>query len=405
MAAVGAALVPPDDFPLLSRHIEGRRVIYLDSAATSLKPRCVIEAVTRFYSEETANVHRGAHTLGQEASERFEAARHAVARLVNATSREIVFTASATEAINLVAGGLDLASGDNVVVAIGDHHSNILPWMSRCEVRFAPEDGGGRIDLDRLASLVDGRTRLVSVGHVSNVTGAIQPVADVIAIAHARGVPVMLDGAQSVPHLPVDVLALGCDLLAFSGHKLLGPSGVGVLYISQAMAERVKSSKLGGGVPDHVRTDGFALKGLPHRLEAGTPNIEGVIGLGAAVEYLEALGMERVAAHGQDLARLLHARLAPLPGLELLGPAGPERTIGIASLAVRGGNLDVTTLGHVLSDTHKVMARSGTHCAHPYFESRGLHGALRLSTHVYTSRDDVEIAAAALAGIVESMGR
>lgn len=388
------SLVRAEDFPVLQRKIEGRRIIYLDSAATTLKPRAVIDAVMQFYERSTANIHRGDHTLSQEASEAYESSRDAVARFINAGGREIVFTANTTESLNLVGSGLGLAPGDNVVAGIADHHSNLLPWMSRCEVRLMRDPG-------QLDSLIDAKTRLVALTHASNVTGTIHPIADAIAVAHRKGVPVCVDGAQSVPHLPVDVLSLGCDFLAFSGHKMLGPSGAGVLYVSEAMWERVKPLKLGGGTVDHVREDGFSLKRVPHRFEAGTPNIEGVLGLGAAVRYLDAIGMERLHEHGLAQAKKLRSLVGAIDGLKLLGPEG--ETLPIATLAPATPAVDAARLGMMLSDTYKIMARSGTHCAHPYYAQLGVRGALRLSAYVYNSDEDLEMAAAALREIMSRL--
>jgi len=397
-------IAPRDDFPVLAREIEGRRLVYLDSAATTLKPRPVIDAVVRFYEHHTANIHRGDHTLSQEASEAYEASRDLVARFLGASAREVAFTANTTEGLNLVAEGLGLRAGDNVVASVVDHHSNLLPWMSRCAVRLLGERPDGRLDLDRLASLIDDRTRLVALSHASNVTGAIHPIAGAIALAHQRGVPVSVDGAQSVPHLPVDVAQLGCDFLSFSAHKMLGPSGVGVLYVSEAMWDRLKPLKLGGGVVDHVREDGFSLKRVPHRFEAGTPNIEGVLGLGAAVRYLDRLGMEAVHEEGVAQSRKLRALTAALPGLRLLGPVDADDTLPIVTLAPTAPAVDAARLGMILSDTYKIMARSGTHCAHPYYARAGVKGALRLSAYVYNSDEDLEIAAGALGEIMKRLG-
>jgi cysteine desulfurase / selenocysteine lyase len=390
------ALAPREDFPLLARTLEGSRLIYLDSAATALKPRQVIDEVVRFYREGSANIHRGKHWLSHEASEAFEAARSAVARFINALPSEVVFTASATEGVNLVAEGLELERGDNVIASVLEHHSNLLPWMSRCEVRLLPEGPDGRVDLERLDSLIDPRTRALALTHISNVTGAINPVREAVERCHRRGVPVLLDGAQSVPHQPIDVVELGCDFLVFSGHKMLGPSGVGVLYVNQASQDRLRSWKLGGGVVDRVWADRFTLKAAPYRFEAGTPNIEGVLGLRAAVEYLERLGMERVAAHDRELSALLLELCRELEGVRLLGPTDASARIALASLVPERSALDVDTLATMLSDGAKIMVRSGQHCAHPYFEARGMKGSLRLSAYVYTTPEELRAAFSAL---------
>lgn len=384
------------DFPQLARTVEGRRLVYLDSAATSLKPQAVIDAVCEFYRTSCGNVHRGDHLLSQEASARIEEVRYAVARLVNATSREIVFTSGTTAGLNLVADGLRLEAGDNVVTTLLDHHSNILPWMSRCEVRFLPLDPDGRMQLDALPKLIDARTKLVTLGHVSNVTGVIQPVREAIAIARARNVPTAIDAAQSVPHLAVDVMELGCDFLAFSGHKMLGPSGTGVLFVSDNIEDRMQPRYLGGGAPDHVRADGYKLKDVPHRLESGTPNIEGIFGLGAAIEYLQSVGYARIAEHDRELCAAMHRMFDQVPGVRMLGPASPSGKIAIASLVPVSERITVKTLGRVLSDSFGVMARSGTHCAHPFFAQYKGAGSLRLSPYIYNTTADLEVAARAL---------
>jgi len=390
------ALAARSDFPLLARRIDDRPITYLDSAAMTLKPTSVIERVTSFYREISANIHRGNHTLGTEASEAFEGVRGQVARFLNATAREIIFTHNATEGFNLVGEGLDLQADDNVVASVLEHHSNILPWMRHCQVRFIPEGPDGLLDLNVMSDLIDSRTRLVALTHASNVTGAVNPVSTAIALAHERGIPVMIDGCQSVPHFPVDVTALGCDFLAFSSYKMLGPAGVGVLYARESTWPRLRPLKLGGGTIDHVRKNGFDLKRVPHRFEAGTPNIEGVVGFGAALEYLENLGMDRVAEHDAQLSRLLHERLAQISTVRVLGPSDPARKVAIAALVPNSPHIDVTSLGMTLSDSFKVMARAGTHCAHPYFAEHKVNGSLRLSSYVYTTEDDILTAANAI---------
>lgn len=395
-------LAPPQDFPLLAgRRIDGQRVVYLDSAATTLKPHGVLDAIMRFYSRSCANVHRGDHTLSREASDLLEGARNTVARFIGAAGPEIVFTQNTTDSLNLVAAGLDLGADDNVIVSLLDHHSTILPWMSRCEVRFLPLDTSGLVDLDGLSSLVDHKTRLIALAHVSNVTGAINPIAEAVSFARERDIPIAIDGAQSVPHLPVDVVDLGCDFLAFSGHKMLGPSGVGVLYVRSEAGERLRAARLGGGTPNEVTTQGFKLKELPYRMEAGTPNIEGIIGLAAAVEYLQDLGMARVAEHDAALTRALHERFSRVSHLTMLGPEDPARKIAIASLLPSPDHsISVASLGQLLSDSYKVMARSGNHCAHPFFASIDRRGSLRLSTYVYNGEEDLDLAARALEEIL-----
>lgn len=393
LAAPPPALVAAEDFPMLSRRIGGRRLVYLDSAATSLKPQAVIDAILDFYQHSTANIHRGVHTLSQEASEAYESARDRVARFINAAAREIVFTSNATEAIYLVAEGLGLCPSDNVVTSILDHHSNILPWMKRCQLKFLPESDNGTIDLNRLEELIDESTRLVTLPYASNATGAIHSIAEAVGIAHRHSVPILIDGSQSVPHLPTDVQALDCDFLAFSGHKMLGPSGIGGLFVREAMWERMSVAKLGGGTVDYVHQERFTLKRFPHCFEAGTPNIEGALGLAAAIGYLEGLGMPEVAAYEAHLARVMNERFACIPGLTLLGPRAPTHKLAILSFAPSTPIIDCEMLGTMLSDSYKIMVRTGTHCAHPYFEAHGLLGSVRLSAYVYTTEADIHLAA------------
>lgn len=395
------ALVPRNDFPLLAnREIEGRSINYLDSSATTLKPKVVIEAVTNFYTMSCGNIHRGDHTLSRESSEHFEEARHSVARFIGALSNEVAFTSGTTDSMNRIAEGLDLQRDENVVVSLLDHHSNILPWMGRCEVRYLPVGADGCTDVGALTSLIDDKTRLVSLGHVSNVTGAITDIAAAREISRDRGVLFCLDGAQSVPHLPIDVVDLDCDFLVFSGHKMCGPSGVGILYIKEDIGRNFAVKRLGGGTPDHVRRDSYDLKELPYRLEPGTPNIEGVIGLGAAVEYLEMLGMENVAEHDAELTRLMHELFFEQEHFTMLGPKDPTKKISIASLALKKKDVTVGSVGHYLSDSKKIMVRSGTHCAHPYFDSIGVAGSIRLSAYIYTSGQDLIEASESLAQLL-----
>jgi len=406
MAEAGP-LAATADFPfLIDRRIEGKPVIYLDSAATTLKPRQVIDAVLRFYYHSPANIHRGDHTLSREASAVFEEARSTIARFIGATSREIIFTQITTDAMNVLADGLQLERTDNLIVALQGHHSSTLPWMSRCTVRFLPEHADGTIDVGKLATLVDRNTKLIAIGHVSNVTGAINPVAEAIAFAREREIPIAIDGAQSVPHLPIDVLEMGCDFLAFSGHKMLGPSGTGVLYVRDEIGDRLTPRRVGGGTPVRVTTEGFHLKERPYSFEAGTPNIEGVFGLAAAAEYLMEIGMKRVAEHDAALARVLHERFANRSFVRMLGPTDPARKVAIAALVPTHDRRNAAgSLGQILSDSYKIMARSGTHCAHPYYASLGVEASLRLSSYVYNSERDLHQAADAIEEILASHRR
>ncbi|MBI1947873.1 MAG: cysteine desulfurase [Deltaproteobacteria bacterium] len=399
------AAVDRADFPLLhpvtGRVIEGRPVIYLDSAATSLKPRAVLDAVAGYDTRYTANVHRAKHTLSEEASQAFQDGRGQVAALIKARPRDLVFTSGTTAAINLVALGLGFPPGSNVVGTVQDHHSNLLPWYQRAEVRLCPVDESGTVDVDRLLSLVDGNTRIVAIGHASNATGAVQPIR-AIADALAGKAPLLVDGAQSVPHLPIDVAALGCDFLAFSAHKMLGPTGIGALWGKAERLEALGTPLVGGGMVDVVTATGFTTKSLPYRLEPGTPHIEGAIGFGAAAAYLMACGMDRVAAHDALLAERLVHGLAGIPGTRLLGPPPGEGRLALASLVI-DRKVAADHVAMILSDTYKVMARSGHHCCHPYFDAVHASGALRLSAYLYNTVDEVDTAVAAVREILATV--
>ncbi len=390
------------DFPLLRRRIDGRPLVHLDSASTAPKPECVIEAVTRFYREHTANVHRGVHVLSEEATEEFERAREEVASFLNASPAEIVFTRNSTEGINLVAHGLGLKADDEVVLTAVEHHSNFMPW--RLQARAVPvglaPDGLPRYEEihDRLSP----RTRLVTLAHVSNTLGVVAPVEAWIDAAHRRGVPVLIDASQSASHLPLDVKALDCDFLVCSGHKLLGPSGVGVLYGKRERLEALPLYQVGGGMVKRHGDDHFTTQDVPWRFEAGTPNIEGVIGLGAAVAYLRRIGMDAVARHSQALGAHLVERLRSIPGTAVLGDSAPAgRRIGLATFTVRAPGVGQESVARLLCDRHQILVSGGYHCAHILHHRLELEGTVRASTHVFNTRDDIDRLADALLELVE----
>jgi cysteine desulfurase/selenocysteine lyase len=331
------------DFPILSREVHGRPLVYLDSAASSQQPRAVLAAVEHYATTNHANVHRGVHTLSQEATDAFEGARETVRRFLNARStREIIFTRGTTEAINLVArswGGSQLKAGDEVLITHLEHHANIVPWQLACAAAgarlvAAPLTPAGDVDLPAFYQLLGPRTRMVALAHVSNALGTVLPVAEMIAAAHQRGLPVLLDGAQAVAHLPVDVQQLDCDFYAFSGHKLYAPTGIGVLYGRQSLLESMPPWQGGGDMILTVAIEASTYNELPFRFEAGTPNISGAIGLAAAIDYVEMLGRERLAAHEQQLLALATARLAAIPGLRLIGTAAAK--VGVLSFTLQG---------------------------------------------------------------------
>ncbi|RMF97379.1 MAG: cysteine desulfurase [Gammaproteobacteria bacterium] len=392
------------DFPILQQQINGHRLAFLDSAASAQRPAAVIEAVADYYRHDHANVHRGVHTLSHRATEAYEGARDKVRRFINAAStREIVFTRGTTEAINLVANSLGQgwSAGDNVVISHLEHHSNIVPWQMLAErvgieLRVIPIDRRGELQLDALPGLLDERSRLLSIAHVSNALGTVNPVKELVALARERGVPTLVDGAQAVPHGPVDVAAIGCDFYAFSGHKMYGPTGIGVLYGREALLAQMPPWQGGGDMILSVSFSGTTYNELPYRFEAGTPHIAGAVGLGAAVDYLAALGMQRIAAHEQQLLDYATARLAEIPGLELVGTA--RHKAGVLSFNIEG--IHPHDLGTIL-DHQGVAIRTGHHCAMPVMEFFGIAGTARASLGLYNGRDDIDQLVAGLHTAIE----
>jgi cysteine desulfurase / selenocysteine lyase len=392
------------DFPILSRVVNGAPLIYLDSAASSQKPRQVIEAVTSYYERSHANVHRSIHTLGEEATELYEGARDAVRAFVGARGREeIIFTRGTTEAINLVAQcvGRTLRPGDEIIVTEMEHHSNLIPWQMACRDRGAvlkavPVIGEGFLDMEAFARLLSPCTRVVAAAHVSNVLGTINPVVEIVRRSHEAGALVLLDGAQGAPHLPLDLAAMGADFYVFSGHKMLGPTGIGVLYGRREILETLEPTWGGGEMIKEVWIDHAQWNDLPWCFEPGTPPIAGAVGLRAAVEYLGKLGMERVAAHERDLtARCLDA-LARIDGVTIYGPRNPEIKGAVVAFNVEGLHPHD---GAALLDEHGIAVRAGHHCAQPLMKHFGIAGTLRASFSVYNTPAEVERLAEAVTGL------
>jgi cysteine desulfurase/selenocysteine lyase len=382
------------DFPVLAREVNGRPLCYLDNAASSQRPRAVIDAISRYYETSHANVHRGVHTLSQEATDLFEGAREKLRRFVNARStREIVFVRGTTEAINLVAqsyGRPRLKPGDEIVVSRLEHHANIVPWQMLCEqtgavLRVIPITRSGEVDFEAFLGLLGERTRLLALSHVSNALGTVVPVERYIREARRRGVPVLLDGAQAAPHLPVDVQALDCDFYCFSGHKMCGPTGIGVLWGRESLLEAMPPWQGGGDMILAVSFERTVYNGLPYKFEAGTPHIAGAIGLGAAVDYLESLGLERIAAAEHDLLVYATRRLAEVPGLAIVGTA-PEKA-AVVSFTVEG--VHPHDLGTIL-DHEGVAIRTGHHCAMPVMDFFGVPATARASFAFYNTRAEVD---------------
>ena len=383
-----------EDFPILRRRVRGQPLAYLDNAATTQKPQCVIDRLVRYYSEENANVHRGVHLLGAEATGACDAARERVRQFLNAAhTREVVFVRGATEAINVVAstyGRAHVGSGDEIVISEMEHHSNIVPWQMLCgekgaRLRILPVTDAGELRLDDYERLLGSRTRLVAITHVSNVLGTINPLGEIVRLAHARGVPVLVDGAQAVGHMPVDVQALGCDFYAFSGHKVFGPTGIGVLYGRASLLDAMPPYQGGGGMIRSVTLDQTVYADAPHRFEAGTPHIAGIVGLAAAIEYVAAIGLDRVAAHEQDLLTYGTQALSEIPGLRLIGSA--PRKAGTLSFVF--DDIHPHDIATVL-DRSGVAIRAGHHCCQPLMERLGVPATARASFACYNTRDEID---------------
>ena len=397
-----AALAPRSDFPILTRQINGKPLVFLDSAASSQKPSAVLDAMNQFATTSYANIHRGAYTLSEEATRAYERARKSVAKFINARSaREVIFTRNATESINLVARtwvDANLRPGDVILATEMEHHSNIVPWQLAAArvgatVAYVPVTDDGELDMAAYERLLEQRKpRLVAVTQMSNVLGTLPPVAEIVAKAHAAGALALVDGAQSVPHLQVDVRALDCDFLAFSGHKMLGPSGIGVLWARAEMLEAMPPFLGGGDMIREVTLEGSTWNDLPWKFEAGTPAIIEAIGLGAAVDYLTALGMERVHAHERALTTYAMERLAAIPGLTIYGPPA-ERRGGVVSFTL--GDIHAHDLATLL-DGEGVAIRAGHHCAQPLMERYHIPATARASFYVYTTSAEINALAEAL---------
>lgn len=397
------------DFPILAEQVYGKPLVYLDNAATSQKPRQVLDAIMYAYTHFNANIHRGVHHLSQVATLEHEKAREKVASFIGAASKnEVVFTRGTTDAINMLAlsmGEYAIREGDNVIVSALEHHSNIVPWQMVCErkgaqLRVLPLTDRLTVDVEALAGLIDSRTRLVSIAHVSNVLGVITDVQRVVQIAHEHGVPVCVDGAQSVPHLPVDVQAMGCDFLVFSAHKMYGPTGLGVLYGKEEWLDRLPPVEGGGEMIDHVRWSGTTYNVLPYRWEAGTPDFNGSFAFGSALDYLTETGLTEVFAHEQSLTDAAEKALLSLPldGCRIQVYAEGEKKAGAISFNVfrQDGSLIHPYDVGALLDHQGVAVRTGHHCAEPLMDRLGVPGTVRVSFGLYNEQQDIHILCAAL---------
>ncbi|HYA23342.1 MAG TPA: cysteine desulfurase [Terriglobales bacterium] len=382
------------DFPILHQQAHGHPLVYLDNAATSQKPRAVIDAIVRYYERYNANIHRGVHYLAEQATAEYEAARKTVQKFINAARpAEIIFVRGTTEAINLVAqtyGRVHVGAGDEVLITAMEHHSNIVPWQLLCEekrakLRVAPINDAGELILEELEKLLGSRTKIVAVGHVSNALGTVNPVATIVQMAHARKIPVLVDGAQAAPRMPVDVQALDCDFYTFSGHKTYGPTGIGILYGKLPLLEAMPPYQGGGEMISSVSFEKTVYNKVPHKFEAGTPDISGPIGLRAAIEYLDRLGMENIAKHEHDLLTYATEKVSAIPGVRLIGTA--KEKAGVLSFVMDG--VHPHDIGTIL-DQEGIAIRTGHHCAQPVMTRFGLDATARASFGLYNTKEEVD---------------
>lgn len=382
------------DFPILGRQIYKKSLVYLDNAASTQKPRQVIDAITQYYKEDNCNIHRGVHYLSVQATEAYEETRREIREFINARStHEVIFTKGTTESLNLVASSFAKAfirPGDEVITTIMEHHSNFVPWQVMCRerganLRVAGISGTGALDMEEFAGLINEKTRMIALTHVSNVLGTINPVKEIIAMAHRFNIPVLIDGAQGISHLPVDVQDLDCDFYCFSGHKMYGPMGVGVLYGKEDWLEKLPPYQLGGEMIREVFVDGTTFNDLPFKFEAGTPNVEGVAGLRAAVKYIRAIGLAEIAAYEDDLLKYATEKLLEIRGVKLYGTA--DRKASLVSFLI--GDIHPYDAGMVI-DKMGIAVRTGHHCAQPLIDSLGIPGTIRASFAFYNTVEEID---------------
>ena len=393
------------DFPVLNQMINGKPLVYLDNAATSQKPQSVIDTLVNYYSTENANVHRGVHTLSQRATDDYEEARDKVKRFINAEKdEEIIFVRGTTEAINLISqtyGRSCMSEGDEIIISSMEHHSNIVPWQILCQekgaiLRVIPVNDLGELSLDEYERLFTDKTKLVSIVHQSNALGTINPAKEIVDIAHGHGVPVLLDGAQAIAHLEVDVRALGCDFYAFSGHKLYGPTGIGVLYGKESLLEEMPPYQAGGEMIKSVTFDETLYNVLPNKFEAGTPNIAGAIGLGAAIDYVETLGIGQIAAYESELLQYGTGRLSSIEGLKIIGTA--DKKGSVISFVMEG--VHPHDIGTIL-DAEGIAIRTGHHCAQPLMDRFNVPATARASFAFYNTKEEIDVLVKGIDRVIE----
>ena len=393
------------DFPVLQQMVNGKPLVYLDNGATSQKPQAVIDEIVRYYTTENANVHRGVHTLSQNATEDYENARAKLRGLLNAADdHEIIYTSGTTQSINIVAqsyGRQNIGEGDEIIVSNMEHHSNIVPWQMLCEekgavLRVVPIDDSGELLMDEYERMLSPRTKLVSITHVSNALGTILPVEQIIELAHAQGVPVLLDGAQAVPHMAVDVRKLDCDFYVFSGHKLFGPTGTGILYGKAELLDAMPPVQGGGEMIKSVTFEKTIYNDLPYKFEAGTPNIAGAVGLGAAVDYVQSMGYETFAAHEDELLEYGTKALESIGGLRIIGTS--PRKAGILSFVIE--NIHPHDIGTIL-DAEGIAVRTGHHCAQPVMQRFQIPATARASLAMYNTKEDIDALVRGIDRVIE----
>ena len=394
-----------EDFPVLKQLVNGKPLVYLDNAATSQKPQSVIDTLVRYYTTENANVHRGVHTLSQLATDDYEEARTQARKFINAKEDgEIIFVRGTTEAINLVAqtfGRQKISQGDEIIISTMEHHSNIVPWQILCQekganLRVIPINDAGELLLDEYEKLINPRTKLVSIVHQSNALGTINPVEEIVQIAHQQGVPVLLDGAQAIAHVSVDVQQLGCDFYAFSGHKLYGPTGIGVLYGKAELLEEMPPYQAGGEMIRSVTFEKTLYNVLPNKFEAGTPNIAGAIGLGAAISYVNGIGMDRIFAYESELLTYGTERLSAIGGLTLMGTAAKKGSV----LSFVMDEVHPHDIGTIL-DAEGIAIRTGHHCAQPLMDRFGVAATARASLAFYNTKEEIDVLVKGIDRVIE----
>lgn len=397
-----------EDFPILHQQVHGKPLVYLDNAATTQKPLAVIEALERYYSHDNSNIHRGVHELSERATNAYEKARVGVQRFVNAAdAREIIFLRGATEAINLVAqtyGRKNVCAGDEVLITAMEHHSNIVPWQMLCEekgakLRVAPINERGELLLDEFEKLLTGKTKIVAVGHLSNALGTINPIKKIVKMAHARSIPVLVDGAQAAPRMKVDVQELDCDFYAVSGHKMYAPTGIGFLYGKTRLLEAMPPWQGGGDMIASVTFEKTVYNRLPYKFEAGTPNISGTIALGAAIEYLNTLGVERIEEHESDLLAYATQQVQKIPGVTIVGTA--REKAGVLSFVME--DIHPHDIGTIL-DSEGIAVRTGHHCAQPVMQRYNIPATVRASFGLYNTREEVDALVRGIHKVREVLG-